>query len=336
MKNDQSPFQSPVPSSEGAMVPIEQHRAISETQAAVIVAKKFPRDEHQAYTKIMKACERSSLAKEAEYAYPRGGQMVTGPSIRLAEVIAQNWGNLNFGIRELSQDNGESELESFCWDLESNVKQSKIFKVPHKRKAQGGFKSLSDPRDVYEHVANMGARRLRACILGIIPRDITEAAQEKCDETLKKGDGKPLEDRIRTMLSKFEEQGVTKEMIEERLQHQTTAIVERQIVDLTKIFISIRDGMSKREDWFNVPKGTSQTEASKDLTEKIKGADKKEPTKLEGIKAQLSELKEKNFATWQMGKVNAKVGGEEPKTIKEGQTWLDEIEALEATQEEDS
>jgi len=61
------------------------------------------------------------------YQYPRGGQRVTGPSIRLAEAIAQNFGNLSYGIQELEQRNGESVAKAFCWDLETNVRQEKVF-----------------------------------------------------------------------------------------------------------------------------------------------------------------------------------------------------------------
>ena len=175
---EQNPFNAPV-KSEGAVVHVEQNRAMQEVQAAMIVAKKFPRDQHAAYGRIMIACERSVLAVAASYSYPKGGTMVTGPTIRLAEVLAQNWGNMEFGIKELAQDKGSSEVQAFAWDLETNVRQSKTFVVPHKMKAHGSFKALNDPRDIYEHVANMGARRLRACILGIIPGDIVDASVAK-------------------------------------------------------------------------------------------------------------------------------------------------------------
>ena len=64
-------------------------------------------------------------SKTAVYNYPRGGQMVSGPSIRLAEVVAQNWGNLSFGIKELQQLPGESVAMAYAWDLETNTRQEK-------------------------------------------------------------------------------------------------------------------------------------------------------------------------------------------------------------------
>lgn len=266
-ETNSNPFHAPV-KSESGVVQVEQNRAIQEVQAAMVVAKKFPRDQHAAFNRIMTACERPVLAEAASYSYPKGGKKVEGPTIRLAEVLAQNWGNMEFGIRELSQDSGASEVQAFAWDLETNVRQSKTFLVPHKMKAHGTFKILTDPRDIYEHTANMGARRLRACILGIIPGDIVDAAVVKCEETLKKGDGKPLEDRVRGMLERFKEIEISQELIEKRLQHKTTAIVRSQLVELGKIYNSIKDGMSKRSDWFDVP-GQRVADTS-GLSDKIK------------------------------------------------------------------
>ena len=231
-------------------VTIENHRAQQEVQAAVILAKKFPRDLFQSAKRILDSCKRKTLAKGAMYAYPRGGQMITGPSIRLAEVLAQNWGNLDFGIRELEQKKGESTVQAFCWDQETNVRQSKTFIVKHERKARGKINKLEDSRDIYEHIANQGARRLRACILGIIPGDIVDDAVEQCQKTLETGHKEPIQDRTKKMVTVFSELGVSLEMIEERLGHKLEVVIETELVNLQKIFLSIRDGMSKREDWF--------------------------------------------------------------------------------------
>lgn len=67
------------------------------------------------------------------YEYPRGGTKVTGPSIRLAEAMAQNWGNLDYGLIELEQKAGESQVMAYAWDLETNTRQTIVFSVPHIR-----------------------------------------------------------------------------------------------------------------------------------------------------------------------------------------------------------
>lgn len=225
-------------------------RAAQEVQAAMVIAKKFPRDEVTAFDKIMKACRRRTLAEQSIYTYPRGGTQVEGPSIRLAEALAQSWGNIDFGIIELEQRNGESTVMAFAWDLETNTRQTKIFAVKHERYTRDGAYKLEDPRDIYEMTANQGARRLRACILGVIPGDVVEAATAECQKTLATGSKEPLSDRVRKMVSAFGELGVTLAMIEGRLKHKLEATSEAEVVQLRKIFQSLKDGMAKREDFF--------------------------------------------------------------------------------------
>jgi len=155
-----------ITSYENVQSEVEKQRVMQEVQALVLVAQKCPRDEVRAHKKIMDAAKRKTLAEGAMYAYPRGGQIVKGPSIRTAETIAKYWGNITYGIKELSQDNRShfSEVMAYAWDLESNVRQEKVFKVPHRRDTKKGSSILTDSRDIYELTANMGARRVRACI----------------------------------------------------------------------------------------------------------------------------------------------------------------------------
>ncbi len=92
--------------SSNALADAGQQREIAEVQAAMVIAKKFPREQIAAMDRILQACTRPTLAESALYSYSRGGSEITGPSIRLAEVAAQTWGNIQFGIRELEQRNG--------------------------------------------------------------------------------------------------------------------------------------------------------------------------------------------------------------------------------------
>lgn len=258
----------------GAMVTVEQQRAIAETQAAMMSAKRFPRDYVVALDRIQNAFTRESLAQVALYSYARGGTDITGPSIRAAEAIAQQWGNISYGIRELSQANGESEVEAFAWDLETNTRQVKVFKVPHIRYSRDkGNTILRDPRDIYEMIANNGARRLRACILGVIPGDVVETAINQAELTLKtKIELTP--ERIKALVEKFAEMGVTQVQIEAYIQRKLEAITPAAFYRLGKIFNSINDGMSKPSDWFDPiedEKGEGQKQAATQ-TERVRQA----------------------------------------------------------------
>lgn len=238
-------------------------RQAQEVQAAMVVAKRFPRDEIDSFNRIMTSCQRKSLAERAMYEYPRGGTKVTGPSIRLAEAMAQNWGNIDFGIIELEQSNGESQVMAYAWDLETNTRQTKIFNVPHVRGTKKGNVPLTDPRDIYEMVANQGARRLRACILGVIPGDVIDAAVEQCKKTMTEGNEKPLIDRIREGVKLFEEKfSVSQQMLEKYIGCKCEAFSENDMVRLNNVYRSLRDGMSKREDYFDISLPEEETEVS--------------------------------------------------------------------------
>lgn len=228
-------------------------RQSQEVQAAMVIAKKFPRDEVESYNRIMRACQRKSLAEQAMYEYPRGGTKVTGPSIRLAEAMAQNWGNLDFGIIELEQKNGESQVMAYAWDLETNTRQTKIFSLPHVRDTKKGNIPLTAPRDIYELVANQGARRLRSCILGVIPGDVIDAAVEQCKKTLMNGETKPVIDLVRDMASIFQKEfSVPLEAIEKYIGCRSDAFSMNDLVKLKRVYKTLKDGMAKREDYFEL------------------------------------------------------------------------------------
>lgn len=225
-------------------------RAIAEVQAALVVARMNPRNEQRSMDRIINACSRPTLANTATYAYARGGTSITGPSIRLAEALAQGWGNIQYGIRELSQTNGVSTVQAFAWDVETNTRREVVFQVALKRDTRKGSYKLTDGRDIYELVANQGARRLRACILSVIPGDVVEAALAQCALT-QKAHVDISDESLKSLAEAFAEFGVSKSQIEKRIQRRLDAIMPAQYISLRNIYRSIRDGMSRPEEWFD-------------------------------------------------------------------------------------
>lgn len=235
----------------GALAATDQSRAIAEVQSALVVARSNPRDRFRAMDRILNECQLQRLAEKAIYSYARGGTDIEGPSIHLARALARNWGNMSFGIREMERGQGFSTVQAFAWDQETNTREERVFTVPHSIGLKGGrTKVLTDERDIYELIANMGARRERACILGLIPDDVVDLAVDQCNATLRaKADTSP--EAIQKLLTAFEtEFGVTKAQLEARCQRRIDAIQPAQMVALRKIYRSLRDDMSKPEDWF--------------------------------------------------------------------------------------
>lgn len=252
-----------------ALAQIAGSREVTEAQAAIMVAKRFPRNEMEVVDKVMIACQRPSLAETALYTYSRGGTDISGPSIRLAETIFRLWGNAACGVRELESGSDESVLEAYAVDYETNVRQSKVFTVKHERTTKNRTYKLEDSRDRYENLANFGARRLRAAMLALIPADIIEAAVSQVEQTLKaKADTSP--EALKKLVDAFDKFGVTKEQIEKRIQRRIDAITPAQVVSLRKIYNSLKDGMSGPADWFEAPEQAAD-EAKAGTVENLKG-----------------------------------------------------------------
>lgn len=273
---EQNPFggaelASPV-KTDGALAAVAT-REVAEVQGMVFMAKQFPRNKIKSMERILNDCARPTLARGALYEYARGGTNITGPSIRLAESIAQNWGNIDFGIKELEQSNGVSKVMAFAWDLETNARNTKIFEVPHLRYTKKGTYPLQDPRDIYELVANNGARRLRACILGVIPGDVVEAAVRQCEKTLTCDPENSSPEKIKALVEAFEKEfNVPKLAIEKRIQRRIEAIQPAQVVQLRAVYRSLKDGMATPDSFFELetPEGEEKPKGVKGLSEALK------------------------------------------------------------------
>ena len=246
-------------------VAIEASRAIAEAQGKLVIAKRFPRNEVEAYAKAMEACQRPTMAAKAFYSFPRGGQTVEGPTIRFAEELARCWGNIDYGIKELSQDDGKSEMQAYAWDLETNAQSVQNFTNPHQREQGKKMVKLTTQRDIYENNANMATRRLRSRILAILPSWFVEDAIEECKKTLAGRNDTPLIDRVKKMVVAFAKLGVTQEQIERRLKKKIDTMNADDFVEYTGIFNAIKQGESKIADWFE------SAPVASDLTNELKG-----------------------------------------------------------------
>lgn len=231
-------------------VAIEASRAIAEAQGKLVIAKRFPRDEVAAYAKAIQACQRPAMAAKAFYSFPRGGQVVEGPTIRFAEELARCWGNIDYGIKELSQDDGKSEMQAYAWDLETNAQSVQNFTNPHQREQGKKMVALTSQRDIYENNANMATRRLRSRILAILPAWFVEDAIAECKKTLAGKNDMPLIDRVKNMVVQFAKLGVSQSQIERRLKKKVDSMNAEDFTQFIGIFNAIKQGESKIADWF--------------------------------------------------------------------------------------
>jgi hypothetical protein len=225
---------------------IEQQRAIAEVQAAVVAARTNPRNVAQAVRDMEEACGQLALAQRAFFRFPRGREQVSGPSVHLARALAPIWQNLDYGIRELRRDDegGESEMQAWAWDQQSNTRTTLGFIQPHAIDTKAGRRDLTDLRDIYESNANAGARRVRECIFAMMPSWFVERAKDLCAETLRTdgGSGKPLQARIADIIKAYSGLGVTENMLGHKAGRPPRDWTDLDVANLTVIGQSIRRG----------------------------------------------------------------------------------------------
>lgn len=231
----------------------EETREIAEIQAKMILARNFPRDVNYCLSLIKEECGNRELAETAVYEFNRGSSVVRGASIRLVECVARHWGNIISGMKELGTVGNRATVKAYCWDLQTNVFEEKIFEVELVRSTRNGSYELTDPRDRYEMMANMAARRKRSCMQAIIPKFVIDMAIEECQTTLEKNTAQDTGDVKEKMLAAFQKicgEWITPEHLAGVCGKGFEYLNARDIVKLRNLHNAIKDGFVKPETAF--------------------------------------------------------------------------------------
>lgn len=136
--------------------------------SAVATARHYPRDVRKALEEaIITVTLSEDIAKSCHYALPRGGKPISGPSVHLAKIMLQCWGNIRAEVKVVSVDLKEITSEAVCFDLQKNS----AIKVQVKRSIVGSKGRFDDSMIVVTgNAANSIA--LRNAIFAVIPEAI--------------------------------------------------------------------------------------------------------------------------------------------------------------------
>lgn len=238
----------------------QESKQLSEIKGKMFLARQFPRDPERSLQAVLMECQRPKLAEAAQYEYPKGDSVVTGPSIRLVEVLARHWGNIDSGVAEIDTHSDHTVVKAYAWDLENNISDEKTFTVQHVRTTKRGSYKLTDERDIYEMVANKAARRKRSCLLAVMPGWYVEAALDACNETLRNSvtNGKTIEEVREAVVAAFAEFGVSPDNIAAKLSRPIDKLDPNDIVKLRHLYAAIKDGFVKAQDAFDLSAPTPE------------------------------------------------------------------------------
>src|SRR5215470_13350412 len=148
----------------------------SELDVQIATARRYPRSlalfKQRALTMIRLDIE---TARGCFYALPRRQRQedgtfrrvnITGPSVRLAEIVATAWGNIRAGARIVAETDREVVAQGYCHDLETNNAQ--VMEISRRIVDRNGRRYPEDVITLTKNAACAIARR--NAIYAVVPR----------------------------------------------------------------------------------------------------------------------------------------------------------------------
>ena len=176
--------------------------------------------------------------------------VIEGPSIRLAEIIANSWGNIRIATRIVGNDGKFITAQGACHDLESTGIQ--VVEVRRGITTSKGYTFSADMQVVTGNAAASIARR--NAILAVIPAAVFKPLYAKIKDKAVGEVANNLEVRRAKMLKTYALAGVTTEMICQHLGVKSVdEITAEMVVNLASLWNAMRDGQTTVEETFKKP-----------------------------------------------------------------------------------
>lgn len=236
----------------------------------VSTAKAFPRNiKRSTENAIAIATLDTDTAATCTYSVPRGGKAITGPSVHLAKIIAQVWGNMRIEAKVIDVDGKNVTSQAIAFDLESNV----AMKVEVKRSILTRSGRMSEDMIVVTgNAAN--AIALRNAIFAVVPKAVTDKVYKASLQTITgdiSDENKLLKKRKKVVDALTQSYGVTEaEVLSAVGKSSLDHIGQDEIVVLIGIGTAIKDGDTTVDQAFRGGKTSGpKTETAKVLEDEL-------------------------------------------------------------------
>jgi hypothetical protein len=244
---------------EGDIIDVEttslaQQLTKAEIDQQIATAHRFPRSRAMVAEGILELATWSpGAAAECNYALPRGGKSLTGPSIRLAEIIAAEYGNCRVGARVVHVDRFEKyvEAEGVFHDLQKNTATTARVR---RRIVDSKGRLFNDDMIIVTGNAACSIAK-RNAILAAVPKALWMPAYEAALQVIK-GEAKTLTERREGALRALGAFGVTPDMICTALEIE--GVLEISLDHMPTLIAwhnALKDQTETVESLFPVPSG---------------------------------------------------------------------------------
>lgn len=250
-----------------------QDRALIDKQ--ISTAKAYPRNIHRVRDNIVAiAAMDEDTARSCGYALPRGGKAINGPSVHLARIVAQQYGNIRIDAKIADIDRTHVTGQATCIDLENNVG----IRVEVKRKITGssGQRYNEDMITMTGNAAS--AIALRNAVFAVVPKPLIDAGYKASQEKIIgdiSDENKLVAKRKKTLDEFMKSYGVDEKTVLKALGlREITQIKGEEIKNLVGLWQAIKDGDTTVDETFYPEKKKEQSDESRkaadDLAEKLK------------------------------------------------------------------
>jgi len=250
---------------ENGSVIYDQDRANIDGQ--VSTAKAYPRDMAKSVSNaVFIATMDKETASSCTYSVPRAGKAITGPSIHMARIIAQCWGNMRVEAKVVDITDKHVISQAVCWDLENNV----AVKIEVRRSIMTKNGRMSDDMiTVTGNAANSIA--YRNAVYNVVPKSVIDKVYNSAMEVLTgdiSDETKLIKKRKQVIAGLEKAYGVSEEEIlkavgKSKLEH----IGSEEIIVLIGIGTAIKEGDTTVDEAFRGKKTTSKEPVKKPTLE---------------------------------------------------------------------
>lgn len=221
--------------------------AKAELDTRITTARAYPRSIQTSVENILSlSTVNEHMAQDCIYALPRAGKSIRGPSIRLAEIIAQCWGNCVSESRVVAVDrvNKIITAEGIFHDLQTNATAKST--VERRISDKKGRLFSDDMIATTGNAARSIARR--NAILSGVPKAVWSQAYDRCEKVIA-GDITTLSVNRDKAVKAFAVFGLKPEQVYRLIDVKGEQdIALEDIITLRGMFASIKNGEATVEE----------------------------------------------------------------------------------------
>lgn len=230
-------------------VSVIEAQARADLDIQITTAKHYPRNIQKGFQNALSTVQSSrEIAESCFYTVPRGGKKISGPSVRLAEIMASNWGNLRVKTTIVDEGRDSVVCQASCIDLETNVGVS--VEVRRRITNKEGQRYSDDMINTTTNAASSIA--FRNAIFKVIPAVYVQPIYDAA-RVLAVGKESDLDDRRNRCIKYFESLGVPSTVLLKHLgKMKATDIKLDDIEYLLGIQGALRDGDADVDEIFSL------------------------------------------------------------------------------------